>query len=474
MTKYNFVHEYSFEKVKEIFNAVIKQKELEKNQNGKTQQQEQKQAPSIRHKRKWSAVLLLRQNIERNLNYIKHCLKPLLNELIEDAFSIENNQTDDENKENDIKDNQLNVKDDKEKLKNIKFYIKKRIKSKSFWQNRKPGGLWRRSKEKPDLKNLKTLEIDDLKLPLFENFVHHFFVEPDRRMFIRNSKLGDYSSYFYRIFIDEFRDVPNFWNYNHDVLLLELVFRNGIDTVKIIQNIDASVTNYKKRVMVTEGTYFADEISSHPLYGFQTWCKTEVNILHRLKYVTNTIVNALEKNLNQNYSIFSKYQRDSHLKFVARSDWKYSDKAMQQDDDDKNDDDLDDNHKFEQTDKHRIARKIKVDPYIPRDIETELFASFQACDIMRFGEPLTRFMIDKLNREPNLKESQYHVLGLLFYSLPDPLIVQILMESIQILQRAKPEALRDLCLQIEAGSTVQFLCVFCFRFGIYRIMIYKK
>eukprot|EP01084_Bolivina_argentea_P276300 471443_1 len=63
---------------------------------------------------------------------------------------------------------------------------------------------------------------------------------------------------------------------------------------------------------------------------------------------------------------------------------------------------------------------------------------------------MTRFMIEKLKQES--KESYYVILGYLFYSLPDPISLQILWESIHILRSQQPDKLNSLCLKIHAGS----------------------
>ena len=39
----------------------------------------------------------------------------------------------------------------------------------------------------------------------------------------------------------------------------------------------------------------AEDIRNHPFWSFRSWSATRVNLLHRLKYLTNAIVEVLEK-----------------------------------------------------------------------------------------------------------------------------------------------------------------------------------
>ena len=484
MKKYNLIHEYSFETVLPLLRkAERKRKKIREQLDIK-----ENLIPSIRHKRKWSAIVLLKQGLDRNLNYIRHYLSYALDEVIEDIFKTEDDKSLNEEKKikkilkyikYDIEKDVEKKEDNNNKFERIgiekskkNVLIEKLKNGKRFWKNKKIKG-------KPNLENLKCLDIDQLKFPLFKNFMYYLFMEPDQEMFKRNENIQKYQGYFYRIFIDHFRDVPDFWNYKHDILLLQSVLKNGIDTKAIVQDIDVFAREYKQILYSSEDEILSNSISQHhPLYAFQTWCRTKVNILHRLKYVTKIIMNTLTSNANCQNTIFSQYQKDSHLEFIKRKDWTY--KVDAQFDKNRNvsfgrdqvsvsfkKQDLNQTNtrlrtspiaKRKKKRSKSIAqrggakRRKKFDLYIRRDIDEELFESFMSFDLMKFGEPLTRFMINKLKTQAGLRDSQYLVLGQLFYSLPDPVGIEILWKSTDALQRAKPEKLKELCLRLQAGS----------------------
>eukprot|EP01084_Bolivina_argentea_P010606 19761_1 len=400
---------------------------------------------SIRYKRKCAAILLLNLHIDRNLNYIKHLLYSSLGNLVEKAVEKNDIDSAEEKRMYDIindttkQENEESIKEFEDsndrKLKQIESFIQRRIQNVNFWKSQKP-----EPDSRPDLENLKYLNINKYQLPLLHQFMIHCFIEPDRKMFERNSQMKAHQSYFYKVFIDSWRNVPDFWKYKHDILLIELVLRNGINSQAIIEDIQQSTHQYKQRLNISERLLFGNNTSiNHPLYAFQTWCKLETNILHRLKYVTKTIVDTL--NVGSNFipnTIFSPYQKEGHLEFINRKDYVLP--------------------RVTKVRRHTIARDtrpqkrkvVKIDRYIARNIENELFESLQSFDLMKYGGVLTRFMIDKLNREA--EEPHYFVLGQLFYSLPDPVALQILWESIDALQMTKPDKLKNLCLKLHAGS----------------------
>eukprot|EP01083_Nonionella_stella_P113359 334168_1 len=142
-------------------------------------------------------------------------------------------------------------------------------------------------------------------------------------------------------------------------------------------------------------------------------------------------------------TIFSSYQRNAHLTFIGRKHWVFHNDIA---DDEKR-------NPIHVRAHNMIKRQVKQDKYIVRDIKTELFESLQAFDLMTYGPMVTRFMIDKVSREA--RTSHYFVLGQLLYSLPEPIAIQILWESRDMLRRVKPDQLNELCLQIQAGSLLK-------------------
>eukprot|EP01084_Bolivina_argentea_P010607 19763_1 len=424
---------------------------------------------SIRYKRKCAAILLLNLHIDRNLNYIKHLLYSSLGNLVEKAVEKNDIDSAEEKRMYDIindttkQENEESIKEFEDsndrKLKQIESFIQRRIQNVNFWKSQKP-----EPDSRPDLENLKYLNINKYQLPLLHQFMIHCFIEPDRKMFERNSQMKAHQSYFYKVFIDSWRNVPDFWKYKHDILLIELVLRNGINSQAIIEDIQQSTHQYKQRLNISERLLFGNNTSiNHPLYAFQTWCKLETNILHRLKYVTKTIVDTL--NVGSNFipnTIFSEYQKECHLEFIRRKDFIYEVKEENKIERLSGTSSINKRRTVARDTSLRVKRhtvvrdtrlqnrKVKPDRYISRNIENEFFECLQSFDLMAYGDVLTRFMINKLNRE--VKQSHYVVLGQLFYSLPDPIAMQILWESIHALQRVKTDNVKNLCLKMHSGS----------------------
>eukprot|EP01083_Nonionella_stella_P048647 129924_1 len=470
--KYNLLHDFNFHAVLQFFPKPEAESETKP---------DDMPPPSIRHKRKWAAIKLLENDIQRDLNYLRHFFDFAFPILVEEAEAKAeadaeekghntNNTTIDFRtlaaisrlrsvqpmKEESMAKSYLHqivnlsaVHSDEIKLKNIQSFIKTVIKDKILWQRIK-SSLTARPRV-----DLTSINIDAFGMLLFERFMTHCFVEPDQKMYERNANLQrNTDGYFYRVFMDSWRTVPDFWQYKHDVLLMELVLKHGVDCKEIIRDIDSKHKEYEKRLHFD---FAASNFLSvtHPLYAFQTWCKSKINILHRLKHVTSTIIATLNGEQNK-MTIFSSYQRHSHLTFIGRKDWRFHNDIA--------DDEHKDHYMLSRKDtiqvrrqtiharaRQRITpRQVKQDKYIVRDIETELFESLQAFDLMKYGAVITRFMIDKFSREA--KKSHYFVLGQLLYSLPDPIVIQILWESKHALHRVKPDQLKELCLKIQAGS----------------------
>lgn len=85
--------------------------------------------------------------------------------------------------------------------------------------------------------------------------------------------------------------MPKWYTYDHDILLLELVMRNGLNIDKILNDLQGNkISEYKLRLGSDTRNTRQD-----PYYEFKRWCKTDVNILHRLRYITNVMVKNLEE-----------------------------------------------------------------------------------------------------------------------------------------------------------------------------------
>ena len=96
-----------------------------------------------------------------------------------------------------------------------------------------------------------------------------------------------------RVFVESWRSVPKWYTYRHDVLLMELVMRHGIDCDAIEADLyGEKLRTYRSRLKCDDRT--VKEVRDHPFWSFCSWCATRVNLLHRLKYLTNAIVEVLQ------------------------------------------------------------------------------------------------------------------------------------------------------------------------------------
>ena len=358
-----------------------------------------KNQPPIRYKRKFAANLLLDNALVlRNLNIIRNQLKPLLNDAINKALysvstkddkpsisksysqpshSQQSKKSRDNNNKNAFFDMQESKSmnefheeygtkeiiykmyldenpDTKQKL--IDDFVNKQLysddreewleKGKTFWSkqiktiNTKLKNLQRETNFE-HIENLTELDIDQFKLPLFEEFVRFFFVQNDKKQHEQN--IGkDFDSEklaYYRLFLESWRNIPKGWyTYDHDILLLELVLRNGVSSTKIIKDLQGPNNfQYKIRLKCKE-----TQTTNNTFYEFKRWCSLGYNLLHRLKYLTNVIIKMLEssemgqddyslltiripsKNDRPKFSgislIFSDYEATVHQSFVKSNE----------------------------------------------------------------------------------------------------------------------------------------------------------
>eukprot|EP01083_Nonionella_stella_P219995 787529_1 len=144
--------------------------------------------------------------------------------------------------------------------------------------------------------NATALDIDRLRLPVFEAFMEFFFIESDQTIYtLIEAPLSHHMSgrdhHWYRCFVQSWRQTPLWYTYDHDVLLLELIFRHGLNLSAISDDLEGSkMAQYKIRLRCDEGNTMDD-----PYYEFKGWCNDRFNILHRLKYVFHIII----QNLNE-------------------------------------------------------------------------------------------------------------------------------------------------------------------------------
>ena len=78
----------------------------------------------------------------------------------------------------------------------------------------------------------------------------------------------------YRAFLESWRTVPEWYTYDHDILLLELVLRNGLDCNKLLDDLEGDkMVEYKLRLRCDERNTKMD-----PYYEFKRWCTIAFNI----------------------------------------------------------------------------------------------------------------------------------------------------------------------------------------------------
>eukprot|EP01083_Nonionella_stella_P082785 228618_1 len=483
MGKFNLIYALEFDEILMVYHE-DKAARLKASQ-GKQEMNQQETYTSkpkcIRHKRKFAAIQLLKTDSERNLNHLRHYLRHYMKTKKKKEEERGNKKEEELRSMVNLSLDHLDANNPKKGRRGYSVYEKPKDD-----MNR-----WTDLAYSVD-QELKSISFDDHTFPLFKKFMMQYFVDRDYKIFERNENMFPYTqpTDFYRIFIDSWRKVPSqFWKYKHDILLMELVLHKGIKSDAIVEYIG---THGKELVEKYEFTKEIDnatkvDTTKHPLYAFESWCRHEVNVLHRVQHVLKTIMLTLQDSDTKNtelYSIFSSYQRKSHLQFIRRDQWTFNPETDTDEDTDQSvqmenkeeeeqsqatqEDDVPilekdraqvrSTHKaiieLERKEKLRneeIERKerlrIKMDPYVTRDFETELFDSLQAFDLKQYGPIIIRFIIQKLTREP--KESYCVVLGLLFYSLPDPVAIEILWKSQYTLQRVKPVKLRELCEHIQ-------------------------
>eukprot|EP01084_Bolivina_argentea_P252896 424651_1 len=246
-----------------------------KNENEKN---EEDSDDPIRFRRKYAAKMLLNHPITaRNMNLIRNQLKPLLDQILDDIIDQDNNN--DEKKQEENKDTygefirmmkkfDMNFTD-KEKQELIdKFCVTKISRNENFWPTKiaEINREFQNKKEQGDkyglfdenIDNLETLNIDRFTLPIFDTFVQLFFINTDKDEYENmhatankpiSNYLGGEQHKWYRVFLGSWRQIPKWYTYDHDILLLELVLRNGLYTDKIIKDLEGErMTQYKIRL----------------------------------------------------------------------------------------------------------------------------------------------------------------------------------------------------------------------------------
>ena len=284
--------------------------------------------PPIRYRRKFAANLLLEHSyVLRNLNVIRSQLAPLFAAIVEDAcyraFSLKDGGKLDAPNRHHLYHFGVGIGSEAtihkmyldsnphQKQKVMDEFVRRHLGSpaeaEKFWSDH-IGRINTKLADKLDpeqferykfqlfdehIDNVESLDIDRFTLPLFEHFVMFFFVESDRSRFERvetdrnqgDDALNGDDRRYYKLFLESWRTVPStlWYNYHHDIVLLELVLRHGVDCGAIVDDLEGPREHmFKIRLQCNER-----KVQNDRFYEFKRWCSVSYNIWHRLKYVTN-------------------------------------------------------------------------------------------------------------------------------------------------------------------------------------------
>ena len=154
--------------------------------------------------------------------------------------------------------------------------------------------------------NINSLNIDRFQIPIFKQFVSFFFVNTDQdkhqKIIQSTTTINGTDRVWYRDFLENWRETPSWYTYDHDVLLLELALRNGLNIDEIIKDLSGDkIMEYKIRF----GCQEIEDIND-AYHQFKKWCNSKCNVIKRLKYITNIIVKNLQnKKYGGNLSLIS-------------------------------------------------------------------------------------------------------------------------------------------------------------------------
>eukprot|EP01083_Nonionella_stella_P111638 327607_1 len=100
---------------------------------------------------------------------------------------------------------------------------------------------------------------------------------------------------------------------------------------------------------------------------------------------------------------------------------------------------------------HKKKRvNIKVDPFISRDLETELSEVINAFDMIKYGQYMARFVINEI-KEFGMDEL-WIILGVVMEAIPFQMAQDILYSEMETLERGTHAQLKTLCLKMVNGT----------------------
>eukprot|EP01083_Nonionella_stella_P172930 594919_1 len=95
-------------------------------------------------------------------------------------------------------------------------------------------------------------------------------------------------------------------------------------------------------------------------------------------------------------------------------------------------------------------KKISIDPFISRDLETELYEVINAFDVMKYGLPMALFVIHEITEFA--MDELWTILGVVMEAMPCQMAEMILYSKMESLSRATTRQLETLCLKIVNGT----------------------
>eukprot|EP01083_Nonionella_stella_P141205 434580_1 len=100
--------------------------------------------------------------------------------------------------------------------------------------------------------------------------------------------------------------------------------------------------------------------------------------------------------------------------------------------------------------KKKKKKKIRVDPFISRDLEIELVEVINAFDMIKYGQYMARFVINEI-QEFGMDEL-WTILGVVMEAIPFHMAEMILYSEMNTLERGTTEQLKTLCLKMVNGT----------------------
>eukprot|EP01084_Bolivina_argentea_P155922 271699_1 len=288
---------------------------------------------AIRHQRKIAAQLLLQAwDSLRNMNILRHQLGPLLKVVMERAGIEEEEYDEAQQKENIRIAKEYNMETWRELIEIANKRLQDNL------NNIETG--WQLLTEY-DIHKIESMEISIPQYPFFESFLKHFLldtIEKEKEKVQHDLTTRATDQNWYPLFRQSWTITPEWWVPNHDIILMELALKHGDKWHRYGRELTGdNASNYMMRLQADDEEDQDQEghDSMRPYLEFQHWCRQKSNILHRLKYITNTLMHNLmdiqpslvairiphkhdQPKFNSKSHIFSEYEQTKHLQYVER------------------------------------------------------------------------------------------------------------------------------------------------------------